>query len=336
MRLGLAFLGTGLAVDRHSRTLRTIAPDVSRWYASRDAARAAHASGRHKGAGHFAGYEAALASRDVDIVLIALPPAFHLEWTLRALAAGKHVIVEKPPFLHADDFAAVGTAAREASRQVLVAENYFYKPLARLLRDVLRRGDVGDVRFIHLNALKRQHRGGWRDDGAVAGGGALFEGGIHWVSLLANIGLAPRRVRAAFPGAGSKRTRPVSSQTSDVERVVRDPPERSAVVMIEYEEGAVANLSYSWDVPGAINGVRFSRIYGTSGSVFFESNGIFVCVTGHRPRFVIGGLTDLAGYRGMLMDFLAAIRENRPPAYTLALARRDLHLIEEAYASAAK
>jgi predicted dehydrogenase len=314
MTLGVAFLGSGLATELHTRTLRAIAPDVARWYASRDEGRAARLARRHRGAGSFGSYEAALASPDVDIALVALPPAAHLEWTLRALAAGKHVIVEKPPFLQSADFDRVEAAARQAQRQVLVAENYFYKPLARLLRDVIARGDIGDVRLIQLNALKRQPTGDWRDDPALAGGGALFEGGIHWVSLLANIGLTPRRVRAAFSGGRS--------------------PERTAVVTVEYDEGAVATLAYSWDLPGLINGVRWSRMYGTAGSVLFETNGIIACVTGRRPRVSVRGLGDLAGYRGMMSDFLASIRGNRPPAYDLALARRDLRLIEEAYATA--
>jgi UDP-N-acetylglucosamine 3-dehydrogenase len=308
-----AFLGSGLATELHTKTLRAVAPGVRRWYGSRDPDRAVRMAARHRGAGHFASYEAAVASPAVDVVLVAVPPAGHLEWTLRALSAGKHVIVEKPPFLRAGDFDAVETAARQANRQVMVAENYFYKPLAQLLREIVRRGDLGQVRFIHLNALKRQPTGNWRDEYALAGGGALFEGGIHWVSLLANIGLTPKRIRAALPGPA---------------------PDRNALVMMEYAEGAVASLSYSWDLSGVINGVRLSRMYGTAGSVLFETNGIIAVVTGRRPRLVVRG-TDLAGYRGMMTDFLAAIRVNRPPAYDLALARRDLRLIEEAYASAA-
>jgi predicted dehydrogenase len=315
MSLGLAFLGSGLATDLHSATLRAVAPEVSRWYASRDPGRAVQACRRHHGAGHLAGYDAALASRDVGVVLVGLPPALHLEWTLRALAAGKHVIVEKPPFLRTSDFLDVESAARDAGRQVLVAENYFYKPLTSLLRRVIARGDLGEIRFIQVNALKRQRTGDWRDNAGLAGGGALFEGGIHWVSLLASIGLTPCRIRAALPG------RPTAG-------------ERNVLVTIEYDEGAVAALAYSWDLPAVINGVRWSRMFGTAGSLRFETNGLLACVTGRRPRVVIGGLRDLAGYRGMMTDFLAAIRENRPPRYTLALARRDLQLIEEAYASA--
>lgn len=342
MTIGICILGSGHAAEIHSKTLKAVAPNVRRWYASRDAGRAANISSRFGGAGHFGSYDAALSSREIDSVLIGLPPALHLEWTLRALDAGKHVIVEKPPFLSTADFDLVEAAAIRTGRQVLVAENYFYKPLTHVLRKTIGSGDLGDVLFLQLNALKRQKTKDWRDVATLAGGGALFEGGIHWVSLLANIGLTPTRVRASFPrarleaggagradGAGGIVGPSFSSGAGGHWR----PPERNAVVTIEYAEGAVATLCYSWDLPAPINGVRMSRVYGTSGTLRFETNGILALLTGGRTRLFLPGLTDLAGYRAMMTDFVAAIEQGRAPAYNLTLARRDLQLIEEAYAS---
>ena len=199
----LAFLGTGLATRLHSKTMKAMAPSVERFYASRDLSRAEAARATFGGAGAIEGYQSAVERPDIDAVLVALPPSMHLEWTLTALARGKHVILEKPPLLRAADFAAVADAAQRASRQVLVAENYFYKPLAALLRDTIGRGDFGELKFIQINAVKRQTTADWRDDPALSGQGALFEGGIHWVCLLANLGLTVRRIRAARAGSGA-------------------------------------------------------------------------------------------------------------------------------------
>jgi predicted dehydrogenase len=310
----IAFLGTGLASELHTKTLRAVAGTTERWYASRDAARAQHANARFAGAGSFSSYDAALASPQIDAVIIALPPALHLEWAMRALEAGKHVVLEKPPLLKSSDFAAVAAAAGPANRQVLVAENYFYKPLTSTLRDTIGRGDFGDLRFIQLNALKRQTTGNWRDDGSLSGGGALFEGGIHWISLLASLGLTVRRVRAARPGSATGLERNIS-------------------VTLEYAEGPVATLAYSWDVGSLVNGIRWSRCYGTAGTLRFETNGLVGIQSGRRKRLVVPGLRDLLGYRAMWADFLGAMEANRPPAYSLALAERDLRLVEAAYAS---
>ena len=313
--VGIAFLGCGAVTRAHTRTLRAIDGQVRLYYASRDVARAAELNRLSNGAGAFAGYGAALEDPRVDAVLVATPPAFHLEWTLRALEAGKHVIVEKPPFPRATDFAAVDTAARKASRQVMVAENYFYKPVLRALRDMVREGTVGQPRFLDIKALKTQRTQDWRDDPTLAGGGALYEGGIHWIDFLANIGLDVVSIEGFQPGQ-------------------RAGLEREMLIVARYAQGAIGVLFFSWNVPSLLKGVRLSRIYGTEGTIRFESNGLFILALGKRRRLRFPGLRDLTGTRAMFRDFLGALRENRPPEFTLAFARRDLELVEAVYRSA--
>lgn len=314
-RVGLAFLGCGAVTRAHTRTLRAIGADVRLYYASRDITRATELNSRCNGAGAFGAYDAALGDAGVDAVLIATPPAFHLEWTLRALAAGKHVIVEKPPFPRADDFSAVEAAAQRASRQVMVAENYFYKPILRALRSLLRDGTIGQPRFLDIKALKTQRTENWRDDAALAKGGALYEGGIHWIDFLANIGLDLVAIEGFRPGP-------------------REGLDREMLVVARYAQGAVGALFFSWSTPSLLRGVRLSRIYGTEGSITFESNGLFALALGKRTRLRFPGARDLTGTRAMFRDFLGALREGRPPEFTLALARRDLELVEAAYRTA--
>lgn len=310
--LKLAFLGCGNATRMHSKTLSK--RPVDRFYASRDGARASEYNARFKGAGSFDSYPAAIAS-DVDAVLVATPPDTHLELTLAALQAGKHVIVEKPPLLRSADFADVRAAAEAANRQVCVAENYFYKPLLTVLQDLLAEGVVGEPLFVAFNGLKTQRVDDWRDDTTVAGGGALYEGGIHWVSLAASLGLPELTVRGSRPAADAR-------------------PERSMLVTLEYGSGPVGSLFYSWEVPSLFKGLRISRIWGREGSITFESNGLFVLVRGRRKRVIFPGLRDIAGYGPMFDDFLRSMRENTKPEYDLDLAERDLQLVEQAYATA--
>jgi predicted dehydrogenase len=311
----LCLLGCGGAAASHSRTARTFRPDIECSYASRSLDKARRFKKTYGGIHAFDGYRQAIESQEIDAVAVLTPPASHLEWTLAALDAGKDVLLEKPPVVRSADFDEIERASARTGRFVLVAENYHYKPVVARIRNILASGTIGEPLFIHLNAVKRQQTAGWRDDPALAGGGALFEGGIHWVNFASSLGFTPRTVKASRPG--------------NVEGL-----ERSMALLIEYEEGPVCVLSYSWEVASPLKGLRISRIYGRKGSIAFESNGLFVATSGARWRLHFPGVSDIQGYRGMFADFLESWRERREPHMTLADARRDLETTEEAYRSA--
>jgi predicted dehydrogenase len=311
----LCFLGCGRVADAHSGRLGRLRPCVTLSYASRSLPNAEALRARHGGANAFGGYREAVESPAVDVVAVVTPPSSHLEWTLAALQAGKDVILEKPPVLRSSDFDAIERACRRSGRFVYVAENYYYKPILAAVRGALTSGAIGEPLFIHLNAVKRQRTGGWRDDPAEAGGGALFEGGIHWVNFAGALGFTIAAVKAARPGKP-------------------DGLERSMALLIEYAEGPVGVLSYSWDVASVLGGLRASRIYGREGSLVFESNGLFLATSGRRWLLRAPGLGDMLGYHAMFADFLGAWRNRTEARMTLARARRDLEVVEEAYRSA--
>src|SRR5262245_20276970 len=102
--LNLVFLGCGPITAAHARTLCRMGAPVRCFFASRSHTRARAFERDLGGAGSYGGYEAALADGRMDAVFVATPPASHLDLTLRALHAGKDVIVEKPAFLRSADF----------------------------------------------------------------------------------------------------------------------------------------------------------------------------------------------------------------------------------------
>lgn len=314
----LAFLGCGSITRRHGRTLRALSDDIVCLYASRSGAKAIACNRRLGGVGAFDSYEAAMCSSRVDAVLIAVPPVYHLDLTLRALRAGKDVIVEKPPLARSADFDLVEQTCRETGRRALVAENYFYKPLVRRLRDIIQSGVLGEIRRIDVDARKYHRIRGWRAQPELAGGGALFEGGIHWVDLMANLGPVVSRVRGRRLDQGAA------------------GPERNMVLHFEYEGGAAGVLTHSWDGSFVRGPIRFSRIVGSRGIVTFESNGLFVYLRGAATRLWFPDWRDGAGYVAMFRDFVCALHTGAEPAFSLSRARRDLELVEAAYRSAAR
>jgi len=359
----LVFLGCGEATRMHSRTLGRLAPEVGLRFASRTRQRAEEFRRRFGGVAAYGSYEEALGDPEVDVALVATPPSSHRELTLRALETGKHVIVEKPAFPRPEEFEEVREAAEVAERRVLVAENYHYKPLRKRLRRIVTEGTVGRPLFVRVDAVKRQRPGGWRADPERTGGGALLEGGIHWINFMAGLGLevvgavgfpagpgagvrggAPERAEPKVgpggdegPGRGADPSKPAGGRGVRTPPDARDPPavpaptEESVLVVLRYAGGAVGTLSYSWEVPSPLKGIRISKIYGTEGSVTFESNGIFVFLRGRRTRLHVPRPWDIGGYRGMFSDFVEALRTGRKPAMTLEMAERDVRLVREAY-----
>lgn len=311
----VCFLGCGRVADAHSGRLGRLRPGVTLSYASRSLPKAEALRAKHGGALAFGSYRDAVEHPDIDVAAVVTPPAGHLEWTLAALRAGKDVILEKPPVLASADFDAIEYACRECGRFVYVAENYYYKPVLKAVREAVASGAIGEPLFFHLNAVKKQRSGGWRDDPAEPGNHALYEGGIHWVNFAGALGFTIASVKAARAGG-------------------RHGLERSMALLIEYAEGPVGLLSYSWDVATLLGGLRVSRVYGREGSLVFESNGLFMATSGRRWRVKFPGFGDMLGYHAMFADFLGAWRARTEAAMTVARARRDLEVVEEAYRSA--
>jgi predicted dehydrogenase len=319
--LRVAFLGCGFITQVHSRHLRALGGAIAASYASRDKAKADDFCRRFGGAGTHPDYAAAIADPNVDAVVVAVPPRFHLELTLAALAAGKHVLVEKPAFPRMEDYRTVLQARNQAGRVVLVGENDHYKPLAVYLRGLLAQGAIGDLVFAHFTTIAKKFKQAddWRNDEAMAGGDAFFEEGIHWLHLAGNLGPRITTIHGYRPS---------------VSRTGPDRRAKSMLVAFRYDNDAVGALYYSREVPSLFRGLRLSKLFGRDGIISFESNGLFVVVRGKGlPRLRVPGWRDIRGYQAMYRDLLRSIRDGRAPEMNLERAIDDQRLMDEIYAS---
>eukprot|EP00933_Yihiella_yeosuensis_P028812 TRINITY_DN22620_c0_g1_i1.p1 TRINITY_DN22620_c0_g1~~TRINITY_DN22620_c0_g1_i1.p1 ORF type:complete len:441 (+),score=107.29 TRINITY_DN22620_c0_g1_i1:136-1323(+) len=119
--------------------------DKARSYASTHSIAAFH--------GGSDGYDALLARKDVDAIYIGLPTQLHRRWTLAALAAGKHVLVEKPVAANAEEAEEIRLAAKKAGKVVFEAGHYRYHPASERFRSIVQDSEsteLGD--FIQLEA----------------------------------------------------------------------------------------------------------------------------------------------------------------------------------------
>jgi predicted dehydrogenase len=319
--LRIAFLGCGFITRVHSRHLRTLRPDVICGYASRDARRAEEFRSRYSGFASYPDYDSAMADPRVDAVVVAVPPRFHLDLVQRALAAGKHVVVEKPAFPRLDDYFTAIAARDAAGRVVLVGENDHYKPLAVRLRALLSENAIGEMVFAHFTTIAKRLKTAddWRNDEAMAGGDAFFEEGIHWLHIAGSLG--PRIT--SIDGY-----RPAPSRQGPDRRA------KSMMIAFRYDNGAVGSLFYSREIPSLFRGLRISKLYGRDGIISFESNGVVLVARGRGlPRVVFPGFRDIRGYKAMYRDFRAAIATGRAPEMSLERAIEDHRLMDQVYAS---
>jgi predicted dehydrogenase len=128
-------------------------------------------------------YEALLADPEVDAVYVPLPNHLHVEWTLAAVRAGKHVLCEKPLALGAADAARVLEAADAAGVRVMEAFMYRLHPAWQAVRDLLASGAIGDLvavqswfSFFNDDPANIRNIHGY-------GGGALYDVGCYCVNL---------------------------------------------------------------------------------------------------------------------------------------------------------
>ena len=96
----------------------------------------------------YASYEALLADPGVDAVYISLPNTMHVEWSIKSVQAGKHVLCEKPLTRHPEEAKAAFDAADKAKRILMEAFMYRHNPQTKRLRELIDEGAVGDVRLI--------------------------------------------------------------------------------------------------------------------------------------------------------------------------------------------
>jgi predicted dehydrogenase len=148
-----------------------------------------------------ASYDALLADPAIDAVYIPLPNHLHVEWTLKALAAGKHVLTEKPIAMRADEIDQI-IAARDASG-LLVAEAYMivHHPQWQRAKEWLAAGEIGTLRHVdaafsynltdmgNIRARPETGGGGLRDIGVYTFGSARFVTGAEPVELAAQLRL---------------------------------------------------------------------------------------------------------------------------------------------------
>jgi predicted dehydrogenase len=187
-RLGAVVVGTGFGARVHVPALRAAGFEVEALVGT-DPERTARRAARLGVPRALTSLEEAMALPGVDAVTVASPPASHATMTLAAVAAGKHVLCEKPFALHAAEARAMLAAAQAAGVVHLVGFEFRFAPERALAARSIAEGAIGEPRFatfasyVSLVADPAFAMPGWWWD-AAQGGGWLLASGSHAVDQI--------------------------------------------------------------------------------------------------------------------------------------------------------
>jgi predicted dehydrogenase len=193
--LGWGILGPGGIADRFVTALLTCTHQRVVAVGSRSEARAKAFAEKFGAARPYGSYDHVLADPHVDAVYIATPHHEHARLALMAIAAGKHVLVEKPFAISAEEARAVVESARDAGVLAMEAMWTRYLPGFDVLRQLLELGEVGEPAHVSADfgfMLPFDPRSRIYDP--ALGGGALLDAGIYPISLVSAVVGAPSAI----------------------------------------------------------------------------------------------------------------------------------------------
>ena len=195
MTFGWAIVSTGRHPDTKMAPAINIANDsVITAVVSRDAGRAQAFANKHGAMAAYDDIDAMLADPAVDVVYVASPNALHCEQTLKAAAAGKHVLVEKPMALGVEECQLMIDACKSAGVKLGVGFHLRSHPAHQRIRELIASGGLGEIALVTANwgrgvrgqskPAPRPALQAWWDDPAMVGAGAFMATGVHCADLM--------------------------------------------------------------------------------------------------------------------------------------------------------
>ncbi len=346
--LTFALVGCGSISDTQARALAQL-PEDARLVACCDLDSAAAARFSRAFRVPIQTWEELINDQMIDVISLCTPSGHHGDLATAALTAGKHVIVEKPMEITVAKCDALLDARRVSGRQLGVISQHRFDPASQTASALLERGELGrihlvDARIPWFRTQAYYDSGDWRGTWALDGGGCLMNQGVHTVDLM-----------LALAG-------PVTSVFAHARTAAHDriEVEDNVCATVEFASGAIGTIMASTSCyPGFP--ARLA-LHGTAGSLIIEGDELAqvaiqgrpvehgASATTHAMQIATGGTRAASAaasttppdqhvwqwgdaHAAQFADFVAAVRENRPPKVTGEDGRRAVAFIHAVYTS---
>lgn len=284
----------------------------------------------------YASYEEMLREAELDAVSVCTPNKFHAPATLAALAAGCHVLCEKPPAMNVAEARAMVEAAQKAGKILTFGLHFRYTAEVQACKRFIEGGELGDIYAVRVNAVRRRGIPGWGvfTNKELQGGGPIIDIGVHMLdTALYLMGYPqPKQVLArTYQKIGTRPGVGAMGQWDWKNFSVED----LAMGLIEFENGATILFESSFAAEIEPMEEMSVRLSGTRGGasvfpfkVFKEMHGTLVnLVPAWMPRVE-------EPHRAEVRAFVNAILENGEPMVKGHEAIRLQQVIDALYQSA--
>lgn len=263
---------------------------------------------------------------DADIFDIVLPHNLHMDIALKAMQKKKHVLIEKPLATEINDGMKMIEEGERQKVKFMVAEQYYFDSTSVWLRKAVASGQIGRLQTIIIRDQRLYSNHGWRTKKESMGGGALIDGGIHFVDTILNLG-------GDYEGLKSY----VTKGSSTLEEM------DTTMCLFAFRGGGKGFLFYCWSYPQPPRVPGF-EIIGSEGSIVEDLSTKpqvdFKYMKGKRYAFGLPVLNGRAvelevkdAFDEEIGGFLKSVQNDAPVPMDPSIALRDLRAVKDIYVS---
>src|SRR5688572_12915064 len=334
-RTKVAILGAGFISDIHLESYHRFVPEaeVVAVYA-RNIDKAKAFAEKHHIPAWYDDLDKIINESGCEVIDICLPNFLHSKATLKAAAAGKHIIIEKPLAMTLEEADEMIDACKKAGVKLMYAEELCFAPKYERVRHMVKEGAVGEIYMLKQAEKHSGPHSDWFYDIELAGGGVLMDMGCHAIAWF----------RWMLKNA---KATSVYASMSTVLHQVRTKAEDNTVMIIEFENGVTAVAENSWAKHGGMDdrsevhgtgGVIYADLFMGNAAIAYSKNGFGYAMekadTTVGWSFAVFEEVFNQGYPHELKHFIECVQKDLPPLVTGEDGRAVLEIIYAAYASA--
>jgi len=266
----------------------------------------------------FKDYKDVLKRKDVDAVVVGTPNYLHMQPTIDALNAGKHVIVEKPMAMNAEEAAKMVAAGKKNKKVLVIGFQYRYTGAAQVIKRSIDEGQFGKVLYARCQSLRRRGIPNWgvftRKD--LQGGGPMIDIGVHIIEVAHYLMGSPKPV-SAF---GSTYTY-IGNKKDKATRVACGWPnwdyknytvEDLAVGLVKFDNGASLSVEASFAAHIEKDIFNFV-IMGEKGGAQFEPCMIYKDEAGTMVNLTPSFIPSVDAFSMKMRDFIDCVKTGKQP-----------------------